>query len=144
MKKITDERLILRNLQNIRITYLVQTLAIILILGYELVQGGLDAMTDNPVWLVFMLSTVVNSYLSISISVENEREIKNPQKNFLISSIVLVIIVAAVMYLTSITPGFDWQDGGLIGAIIFICGFIPIYYVYRLRMKQKEEFDSLD
>ena len=44
MKKITDERLVLRNLQHIRIAFIVQTLGILSILGYELYQGGLEGM----------------------------------------------------------------------------------------------------
>lgn len=47
MKKITDERLILRNLKNIKITYIVQTIGILSILGYDFFRG-LDRMRENP------------------------------------------------------------------------------------------------
>ena len=56
MKKIRDERLILRNLKNIRIVFVIQTLGIVGILGYDLVTKGMDAMTSNPLWPLLMIS----------------------------------------------------------------------------------------
>ncbi|MGM0904444.1 MAG: hypothetical protein ACQEXB_25515 [Bacillota bacterium] len=141
MKKISDERLILRNLQNIKMTYIVQTIGILCILGYELVQGGLEGMRQNPLWLVFILTTVVYSYLSMSVSVEHETKRKDPKKSLMISVLVLSLITLAVGYFTSITPNYGWGDGILI-AILFICGFIPCFYVYRLRVKQQEDLEA--
>ncbi len=141
MKKITDERLILKNLQNIKMTYLVQTIGILSILGYEFVQGGLEGMRQNPLWLVFILTTVVYSYLSMNVNVDHEEKIKDPKKSLMISVGILCLIVIVVGILTTITPNFGWVDGLFIGAIIFICGFIPCYYVYRLRLKQEEDLE---
>ena len=73
MKKIRDERLILRNLKNIRIVFVIQTLGIVGILGYDLVTKGMDAMTSNPLWPLLMISMVIYAYLSMSISVEHEK-----------------------------------------------------------------------
>ena len=42
MKKITDERLILLNLKNIRIAFIIQTLGVLGILGYDAVKKGLE------------------------------------------------------------------------------------------------------
>ncbi|MDP7980224.1 hypothetical protein [Bacillus multifaciens] len=142
MKKITDERLILRNLQNIKIAYIVQTIGVLCILGYDFIQGGMERMCENPLWMVFMLTAVVAGYLSMSIGVEHEKEIKDPKKSFVIGMVVLTVIAAVFAYLTSITPNFGWGDGLLIGTIIFICGFIPIVYVYKLRVKQVQELED--
>ncbi|SFI40557.1 MULTISPECIES: hypothetical protein [unclassified Bacillus (in: firmicutes)] len=142
MKKITDERLVLRNLQNIKIAYIVQTMGVLCILGYDFIQGGMERMRENPLWMVFMLTTVVAGYLSMSIGVEHEKEIKDPKKSFIIGMVVLTVIVAVFAYLTSITLNFGWGDGLLIGAIIFICGFIPIVYAYKLRVKQVQELED--
>ncbi|MEH7461864.1 hypothetical protein V7166_07155 [Bacillus thuringiensis] len=142
MKKITDERLMLRNLQNIKIAYIVQTMGVLCILGYDFIQGGMDRMRENPLWMVFMLTAIVAGYLSMSIGVEHEKEIKDPKKSFIIGMVVLTVIVAVFAYLTSITPNFGWGDGLLIGTIIFICGFIPIVYVYKLRVKQVQELED--
>jgi len=144
MKKISDERLVLRNLQNIKITYFVQTIGILCILGYELAIGGLEGMRQNPLWLVFMLTTVVYTYLSMSVSVEHETKVKDPKKSLMISLVVLSLISLVVAYLTSITPNYGYGEGVLIGAIIFICGYIPCFYVYRLRYKQQEDLEDDD
>lgn len=142
MKKITDERLVVRNLQHIRIAYIVQTLGILSILGYELVQGGLDRMRDNPVWLVFMITTIVYAYLTMSTSVEHEKPIKNPKKSLVISLAVIGVIAMVLAYFVSITPGYHWGTGALIAAIIVVCGAIPVLYIYRLRMRQTEDFED--
>ncbi len=142
MKKITDERLILRNLQNTRIAHVVQTIGILFILGYNFFQGGLEEMRGNPLWLVFMLTMVVYLYLTMSVSVEHEKKIKNPKKSFMISLIGLIIISVIVGYLVSISSSSDGMTGVLLGFILFICCFIPLYYIYRLRVKQKQDFEN--
>ncbi|HDR7892371.1 hypothetical protein ABEY61_21325 [Bacillus toyonensis] len=136
MKKITDERLVLRNLQNIRILFFVQTMGILCILGYDLIHGGFEHMRDNPLWMLFIITSVVSAYLSMSINVQQEHTKKNPKKSLLTSLLVLVVIVLGTSYLTSISPESSTRDGLLLGIILFICGLIPILYVYKLRMKQ--------
>ena len=89
MKKITDERLVLKNLKNIRIAYIIQTVGILGILGYDLVTKGLDGMRENPLWIVFMITTVISAYLSMSISADHESNKINPQKSLSISLVVL-------------------------------------------------------
>jgi predicted neutral ceramidase superfamily lipid hydrolase len=142
MKKIKDERLILRNLEHIKITYIIQTIGILSILGYDFLQGGLEGMRQNPLWYVFILTSVVYAYLSMSVNVENEKEVKQPQKSFYVSIVVLSIIVLTVGCLTSLAPDSTPIDGLIIGAILFICGFIPIYYIYRLREKHNQDLED--
>ncbi len=142
MKKITDERLIIRNLQHIKIAFIVQTIGILCILGYEVFKGGVEGMTKNPLWLVFMLTTVIYGYLNMSVSVEHEKRPKKPVRSIIISLIVVTIIAVAFAILTSITPNFNWSDGLLIGGIIFICGIIPVSYVYHLRIKQQKDLEE--
>ncbi|MFJ8261252.1 hypothetical protein ACIQ4I_04755 [Rummeliibacillus sp. NPDC094406] len=142
MKKITDERLVLRNLQNTRIVYIVQTFGILCILGYELFTNGIEAMHDNPVWLVFMISGIVAAYLSMSISVEHENKIRNPKKSFIFSTLIILSISVLVAYLVTITPNSGLSQGTLIGVILLICFLIPNVYIYRLRMKQLIDLDD--
>ena len=142
MEKIKDERLIMRNLQNIKIVYIVQTIGILGILGHSFLQGGLDEMTANPLWLLFMLTTILSAYLSMRLSVENEQPVQNPAKSFRISLFVSMTISITVSTLTLLTPGFGLSDAFLIGSILFICGFIPIYYIYRLRVKEQEDMEE--
>lgn len=143
MKKITDERLVLQNLQHIRIAFIVQTLGILAILVYEVYEGGLDAMRANPVWHVFMLTSIVYAYLSMSTSVAHEKP-KNPKKGFMISGVVVGMISIAVAVLTAMTPGFGWGDGALIGGVMLVCGAIPVTYMYKLRVKQLKEWEDED
>ncbi|WP_040209104.1 hypothetical protein [Neobacillus jeddahensis] len=143
MKKIKDERLVLQNLKNIRIAFIIQTLGILGILGYDLVTKGLDGMRENPLWLVFMITTVVSAYLSMSISVDHEENYKSPKRTLSMSLIILIIISIVVGFFVSLTDGFTITDGGLIGGILFVCGLLPTIYIYYLRTKQQDEhFDE--
>ena len=140
MKKITDERLILKNLQNLRIFHVVLVIGVLSILGYDLFQGGPERLLKNPLWMVWMLATIVYFYLSMSVSLEHERKMQNPKKSFVVGLVVVTAISTTIAYLVLITPDFNWMDGLLFGAIVFICSFIPLYYIYRLRVKQAIEF----
>ena len=70
-KKITDERLLVKNLRNIRIAFSVQTLGILIILGWKMVAEGASAATNEPLWLVWLVSMIVLIALSIPVSREN-------------------------------------------------------------------------
>ncbi|WP_226669656.1 hypothetical protein [Metabacillus litoralis] len=139
MKKITDERLKLQNLKNIRIAFIIQTNGILGILGYDLVTKGLDGMRENPLWFVFMITTVISAYLSMSISTDHENSKINPQRSLSISLIVLVFISTVVGFFVTRTDGFNILDGVILGGILFVCGFVPIIYIYHLRKKRQDE-----
>ncbi|MFC5541363.1 hypothetical protein ACFPOH_06150 [Ureibacillus suwonensis] len=136
MKKIGDERLKLQNLKNIRIVYFIQTFGIICILGYDWVTKGFDAMWDNPLWMLFMLTTVISAYLSMGIAADYESTEMNPKKQMMISMVVLVFISLGLGIATALTDGYNFLDGILIGGIILICGIFPIVYLYNLRKKR--------
>ena len=139
MKKISDERLILQNLKNVRIAYFIQTLGILGILGYDLITKGFEGMRENPLWLVFMITTIAFAYFSMSISVEYENKKTDSQKSLRISLLILILISAVVGFLVSFTDGFTIINGLIIGGILFICGLIPIVYIYNLRKRQVEK-----
>ncbi|MDQ0229092.1 hypothetical protein [Metabacillus malikii] len=137
MKKIKDERLVLQNLKNVRIAYLIQTLGILGILGYDLITKGVEGMRENPLWLVFMITTVISAYLSMSIGVDHEKKTNESKKSITISLIVITIISATVGVLVSITDG--GMLGMITGGIIFLCSLIPVLYIDYLRKKRKAE-----
>lgn len=139
MKKITDERLILLNLKNIRIAFIIQTIGILGILGYDLVKKGLDGMRENPLWYVFMSTAIISAYLSMSISADHEINKINPKKRLSISLVALILISTIIGFLVSFTDGFYFIDGTIIGGILFICGLIPTVYIYNLRTKRQDE-----
>lgn len=142
MKKIRDERLILRNLQNIRIAFIVQTIGILAILSYEFITNGMEGIRNNPLWMVFMITAIVLAYLSMNISVEHETSVKSPKKGLWISLTVLIGISLVVTILVGMTEGNGIGMGLLLGGILFVCGIIPALYVYRLRKKQFEELED--
>lgn len=139
MKKIEDERLKLQNLQNIRIAYIVQTVGILGILGYDLVTKGLEGMRANPLWIVFIITTVISAYLSMSISVDHESNRNSPKKSLSISFGVNLLISAAVGIFVSMTDGYTMVNGLVIGGILFICFLVPAMYIYYLRAKRQDE-----
>ncbi|MCM3741793.1 hypothetical protein M3210_16190 [Oceanobacillus luteolus] len=81
MEKIKDERLKLKNLENIRIAFIIQTFGIVAILVFDFVSKGMEEMTGNPLWIVFLITMVAFSYLSMNISIEYEKPRKSPKKS---------------------------------------------------------------
>lgn len=133
MKKIQDERLILRNLKNIKVIYTVQTLGILIILAFNLFEGGWNAVRENPLFLLFLISSIVSAYLSINISVDLEKPKGNFRKKYMISMIGWIVISGILGYLVSNES--DILTGGMVGLILLICGYIPSTYIYHLRKK---------
>ncbi|MED2879006.1 hypothetical protein P4240_19950 [Bacillus thuringiensis] len=136
MKKIQDERLILQNLNNIKVVYIIQTLSIIGILGYDLITKGFDAMKNNPLWFVLLFTSVISAYLSMNIGVDKEKEVKSPQKKLFRSLFIVLVISIVIGSITIIKNSL--LDGILVGFVLFICSLIPLIYVYRLRTKKNE------
>jgi len=104
MKKVKDERLILQNLKNIRIAYIVQTVGIVVFLGYDLVTKGVDLLFENP----FML----------------------------------IIISAVIGMLVTFSEDSNLLNGVTMGGILFVCGLVPVMYIYYLRKKQTTDNDN--
>lgn len=142
MQKIKDERLILKNLKNMRIAYGIQTIGIIGILGYDLVTKGMSGMTENPLWFLFIVTAIISAYLSMNISVEHENEKGSPKKGLNISLFLLVIICIAVGIIGSLTDEFNLRNGLIFPGILFVCGFIPIYYIYHLRRNRNDDSED--
>ncbi|MYL70505.1 hypothetical protein GLW00_06580 [Halobacillus litoralis] len=139
MQKIKDERLQLKNLKNIRVVFIIQTLGILALLGYDLFTKGLDGMTDNPLWFVFMISVIVNAYLSMSISVDHEKAPKSPLKGLYVSLSIVGVLSVIVGMLVSFSEGQTIWNGLLIGGIIFISFLVPVLYIYKLRKDSWDE-----
>ncbi len=96
-------------------------------------------MRDNPLWLVFMITTVISAYLSMNITVEYENVKKSPKKDFGLSFIALLLISTMLGFFVAKKAGFTIIDGLICGGILFICGIFPILYVYKLRKKKQDE-----
>ncbi|MFD1609320.1 hypothetical protein [Oceanobacillus luteolus] len=139
MEKIKDERLKLKNLENIRIAFIIQTFGIVAILVFDFVSKGMEEMTGNPLWIVFLITMVAFSYLSMNISIEYEKPRKSPKKSLGIWLSVLVFLSILIGFLSTIGEQYTAATGVMVGGIIFICGLIPALYIYYLRKKNREE-----
>lgn len=138
IQRIKDERLILKNLQNIRVAYVVQTLGILGILGYDYVTKGMEGMIKNPLWFLFIVTTIVLAFLSMNIRVDYESSKKSPERSLLFSVIVLTLICLAFGIFTALSEGFKVMNGVVIGGIIFICGLVPLLFLYGIRKKRND------
>lgn len=139
MKVIKDERLKIKNLKNIRIAFILQTLGIIGILFLNFLKDGAMAVFDSPLFFLLILVSTIFLYTSLNISIEYD-EIKSPKLNL---TIYIIISLIAVAYF-SITSGVILIEGIIYGIILFICFLISSIYLYKLRIKKLKEFDNED
>ncbi|MEK3789903.1 branched-chain amino acid ABC transporter substrate-binding protein [Paenibacillus sp. FSL K6-1230] len=139
-KKITDERLVLAQLKHIKLAFMVQSLGILAILGYQAVSEGPRQMIANPLWLVFMLSAVVLGYAQLHISVDHEEPKTaslRPYSYKVLGCLMLGVLVF-VLYL-ALSNDQPWTEGLLLGAVATICTLAPVTIVHRLRSARRRE-----
>lgn len=144
LKKIKDERLILQTLKNIRIAFLFQSIGIIGILGYIGFTEGMDQITKSPLWLLFILTSIVLSYLQLSVSIdveESEKEIKlTPYYKLVLRSLIVGMIMAIIYIIFS--PERPLFETILTGSILFIC-FLTSYSVsYLIKKRRLQDEDE--
>lgn len=144
LKKIKDERLILQNLKNIRIAFLFQSIGIIGILGYIGFNEGIDQITKSPLWLLFMLTSILLAYLQMGSSVdaeENEKGMKvTPYYKLVLRSAIVGIIFVVIYVIFS--PERPLWEALLIGSIFFLC-FLSSYSVgYFIKKKRLQDMDE--
>ncbi|MGG5754892.1 branched-chain amino acid ABC transporter substrate-binding protein [Bacillus toyonensis] len=144
VKKIKDERLILKTLKNIRIAFLFQSLGIIGILGYIGFTEGMDQITKSPLWLLFILTSIVLSYLQLSVSIdieEGEKDIKlTPYYKIILRSLIVGTIIAIIYIIFS--PERPLFEALLTGSIFFICFLISYsvsYFIKKRRLQDNDE-----
>ncbi|WP_080345426.1 branched-chain amino acid ABC transporter substrate-binding protein [Bacillus wiedmannii] len=144
VKKIKDERLILKTLKNIRIAFLFQSLGIIGILGYIGFTEGMDQITKSPLWLLFILTSIVFSYLQLSVSIdveEGEKDIKlTPYYKIILRSLIVGTIIAIIYIIFS--PERPLFEAILTGSIFFICFLISYsisYFIKKRRLQDNDE-----
>ncbi|PFX66485.1 branched-chain amino acid ABC transporter substrate-binding protein [Bacillus toyonensis] len=144
VKKIKDERLILKTLKNIRIAFLFQSLGIIGILGYIGFTEGMDQIKKSPLWLLFILTSIVLSYLQLSVSIdveEGEKDIKlTPYYKIILRSLIVGTIIAIIYIIFS--PERPLFEALLTGSIFFICFLISYsvsYFIKKRRLQDNDE-----
>ncbi|EJQ49106.1 Uncharacterized protein BWINRASL_04259 [Bacillus mycoides] len=144
MKKIKDERLILQTLKNIRIVFIFQYIGVIGILGYIGFTEGMDQITKSPLWLLFMLTSILLAYLQLSVSIdveESEKEIKLTSYYKLVLRSLIVGMIMAIIYII-FSPERPLFEAILIGSILFICFLVSYsisYFIKKRRLQDKDE-----
>ncbi|MBG0963486.1 branched-chain amino acid ABC transporter substrate-binding protein [Bacillus sp. SRB1LM] len=144
MKKIKDERLILQTLKNIRIVFLFQYIGVVGILGYIGFTEGMDQITKSPLWLLFMLTSILLTYLQLSVSIdveEGEKEIKlTPYYKIVLRSLIVGIVMAIIYIIFS--PERPLFEAILTGGILFICflgSYSISYFIKKRRLQDDDE-----
>lgn len=131
MKRIKDERLILQNLKNIRVAFIVQTIGIIGILVYQAISEGIMAFTKNPLWMLLLLVGIVLNYQNLMIANDIEDKKTNPGSY----SWILILAVAigiVVGLLVNFSPGDGNPNALLAGVAVALCFLIPFSIVHIL------------
>ena len=143
MKVITDERLVIKNLKNIRFAFAFQTLALVGILLYDGITKGFNHITDNPLWLVLILTSVILGYLNLGISVDSYESEKQTRKIPYYLLVLCCLAVGVIVgLLTKITSSTSLADSTIIGLVVFLCflgTFSFGYFVIKKRSKDEEE-----
>ena|SRR5690625_1827124 len=145
MRKIKDERLIMQNLKNIRIAFLVQTVGIIAVLVYQGVTEGIMNVFGSPLWFVLMITIVTLGWLNLRISVDvydNAHNQKEPGPYYRI--VIIALLVGFVLaLLTKFGPDKSENlEAFIVGAVVFICFLIPFSFVHFLRKKRIEDVED--
>lgn len=138
MKKITDERLKIKNLKVIRLAFVIQYVGIIGLLSYDYIKNGQKSAIENPLWLLFIITNIVMAFGTMPISTDHEKLKKSPSySNYFFVS--LLIGVAAALLTMIMSPTSSIRTIVLIGALFFICFLVPFTVLYRFR---KKNFDD--
>ena len=140
MKKIKDERLIIRNLKNIRVAFLVQSIGILAILVYDVFKEGLSEATKNPLWFVFIITVVVLSFLNINVSIDAYDDVENPIKPWpYYRTVIITAIIGFVLGLLQQFYGGNIRNSIIVGGVVFICFLVPSSLLHYLRKKRSKD-----
>jgi len=144
MKKIKDERLIIENLKNIRIAFIIQSIGIIAILVYDGITKGVKEVIANPLWLVFIISNAVLIWGSLKISADMEEDTsKKKQLPYYIIVIIIGILSVVFGILIKLTSeNNSTREAIIMGIVVFISFLIPysiLYYLRKRRLENRED-----
>lgn len=95
-------------------------------------------MTENPLWFVFIISSIASAFLSMDIGVSHESNTKSPKRKLIISMVITGFVSTAIGIFVPFTSKVDSINGFFVGGIFFICFLIPNIYTYYLRIKQQD------
>ncbi|MEH7011255.1 branched-chain amino acid ABC transporter substrate-binding protein [Neobacillus niacini] len=140
---VKDERLIVQNLGNIRIAFVFQTVCILGILIYDGITKGITHVTDNPLWLVLIGTSVILGYLNLRISVDEYETFNTKKQGSYYKNVIISLVIGVVFsVITILTPQGTIRDSFVIGGVMFLCFLFSLTVVYYLRKKRHDEDDD--
>src|SRR5699024_10238369 len=150
IKKITDERLILQNLKNIRVAFIVQSIGIVGILVYQVISdvlvnqdiaSGIVSFTKNPLWMLLLLLGIVLNYQNLMIANDIEDKKTNPGPYYwILTSAVGIGVVVGL--LVKLFPGDGNPNPLIAGILVSLCFLIPFTIVHFLLKKRLGNEDN--
>ena len=132
--------------------FLFQYIGVVEILGYIGFTEGIDQITKSPLWLLFMLTSILLAYLQLSVSIdveEGEKEIKLTPYYKLVLRSLLIGIIITIIYLIFIPerPLFKAILTGSVFLICFLVSYSVSYFiknvVYKTTMNEEEGLSFL-
>ncbi|MEC3268389.1 branched-chain amino acid ABC transporter substrate-binding protein [Bacillus thuringiensis] len=124
--------------------FLFQYIGVVGILGYIGFTEGIDQITKSPLWLLFMLTSILLAYLQLSVSIdveEGEKEIKLTPYYKLVLRSLLIGIIITIIYLIFIPerPLFEAILTGSVFLICFLVSYSVSYFVKKRRLQDNDE-----
>jgi hypothetical protein len=144
VKKITDERLILVNLKNIRIAFVCQTLGILATLFYTAFRSVADIAFQSPLFFVLIMTNVLLIFLQMRVTADVE-ETERKRKKVLPYYACVLISLAVGAIIGTVAWTFDRQhplSAWIIGIVFFVCFLASYSLMYFLKKKRSEDDDE--
>lgn len=124
LQRINDERLIIKNMTNIRLVYALQTLGIVGLLGYDFISNGLSSIKENPLWIVFVASTVVLAFMSFN---SDERLAYENLKKIRMAYAVQLLGIVGILGYDLVTTGIDRMHANPLWLVFTISTLVLIF-----------------
>ncbi|MEM5648636.1 branched-chain amino acid ABC transporter substrate-binding protein [Bacillus cereus] len=124
--------------------FLFQYIGVVGILGYIGFTEGINQITKSPLWLLFMLTSILLAYLQLSVSIdveEGEKEIKLTPYYKLVLRSLLIGIIITIIYLIFIPerPLFEAILTGSVFLICFLVSYSVSYFIKKRRLQDNDE-----
>ncbi|KAB2424801.1 MULTISPECIES: branched-chain amino acid ABC transporter substrate-binding protein [Bacillus cereus group] len=124
--------------------FLFQYIGVVGILGYIGSTEGIDQITKSPLWLLFMLTSILLAYLQLSVSIdveEGEKEIKlTPYYKLVLRSLLIGIIITIIYLIFSPErPLFEAILTGSVFLICFLVSYSVSYFIKKRRLQDNDE-----
>nr|AFW17845.1 hypothetical protein pJHW3_004 [Enterococcus thailandicus]AFW17893.1 hyprothetical protein [Enterococcus faecalis] len=133
VKKIRDERLIIKNLKNIRLAFVIENVVILIILAIQLMNEKFTEVIslNNPLWFVIFIGSfsLVITSVNISLPMEDKTQ-KTSFFRILLYSLAIFITSFLFFYLVSYK---NIMIALICGFIMFFCAIL--YQIYLNKFK---------